>query len=195
MATSRDERIGVSTTWLSANAAFVAATCVPVAYVVQFFVGAKAQVFSGGGAAAFMCVLIAIGLVFRFPGLIKDGAGSEGEASTMRVSCLAVVFSFVAIVLRTGWNSGSLPSLEQQSNWVFLVSAAIGGKALQSWIELNASSRSPTGDTQADTSIKSPSSGTLVSVRAPQPPALQTPSAVIVAQPTNVQESTTGGDA
>jgi hypothetical protein len=39
-------------------------------------------------------------------------------------------------MLRTGWNTGSLPSLENQGNWVWLVTAALGGKALQKFAEV-----------------------------------------------------------
>jgi hypothetical protein len=109
--TTRDSRSSLAN-WLNTNAAFVAAVCVPIAYVAQLLVGPQKQLFSGGGPAAFASVLVAIGLAFRFPGLIKDGAGAEGKASTMRVSCLAIDFFFVAIMLRTGWNGGLLPSLE-----------------------------------------------------------------------------------
>jgi hypothetical protein len=39
-------------------------------------------------------------------------------------------------MLRTGWNSGTLPSLENQGNWVWLVTAALGAKEVQKFAEV-----------------------------------------------------------
>ena len=53
----------------------------------------------------------------------------------MRVISLAIVLTFCLIILRTGRNSGILPRLKDQGNWVWLVAAALGGKALQKYAE------------------------------------------------------------
>ncbi len=54
----------------------------------------------------------------------------------MRILTLAIVLTFCAMMLRTGWNEGKLPSLEDQKNWVWLVTAALDGKAVQKFAEV-----------------------------------------------------------
>ncbi len=93
--------------------------------------------FTGGGAAAAAGILVVLALVLRYPTLIMDDTiEAGGEPSTMRIMSLAIVLTFCLIMLRTGWNSGTLPSLENQGNWVWLVTAALGGKALQKFAEV-----------------------------------------------------------
>lgn len=93
--------------------------------------------YTSGGAAATAGILFVLALVLRFPSLIMDDAYEQGgEPSAMRVMGLSIVLTFCAIMLRTGWNSGTLPSLTGQSQWVWLVTAALGGKATQAYLEL-----------------------------------------------------------
>ena len=93
--------------------------------------------YSSGSAAAAVLFLVVVALVLARPTLIMDDApGEGGEPSTMRILSLAIVLTFCAIMLRNGWNGGELPSLEQQGNWVWLVTAALGGKALQKYAEV-----------------------------------------------------------
>jgi hypothetical protein len=93
--------------------------------------------YTPGSAAAVVFVLLLSALVLRFPRLIMDGNAAEGgEASTMRIAVLAIITTFCALLLRTGWHDGALPSLENQGNWVWLLTAAFGGKALQKYAEV-----------------------------------------------------------
>jgi hypothetical protein len=93
--------------------------------------------YSSGSAAASVLFLVVVVLVFARPALIMDDQPEKGgEPSTMRILSLAIVLIFCAIMLRNGWNDGKLPSLEQQGNWVWLVTAALGGKALQKYAEV-----------------------------------------------------------
>ena len=93
--------------------------------------------YSSGSAAATVLFLSVVALVIARPSLIMDDIpGEGGEPSTMRILSLAIVLTFCAIMLRNGWNDGELPSLEQQGNWVWLVTAALGGKALQKYAEV-----------------------------------------------------------
>jgi hypothetical protein len=93
--------------------------------------------YTSGGAAAAVGILIVLALVLRYPTLIMDDApAAGGEPSTMRIMSLAIVLTFCLIMLRTGWNSGTLPSLSGQSEWVWLVTAALGGKAVQKFAEV-----------------------------------------------------------
>ena len=92
--------------------------------------------YSGGGAAAAALILIVTAVLLAAPTLIMDAAPADGgEPSTMRLLTLLIVTVFCALVLRTGWNDGTLPTLENQGNWVWLVTAALGGKALQKYAE------------------------------------------------------------
>jgi hypothetical protein len=45
-------------------------------------------------------------------------------------------------MMGNGWKSGSLRSLENQGNGVWLVTAAIGGKALQKFAEVQEKGKS-----------------------------------------------------
>jgi len=58
-----------------------------------------------------------------------------GFAYTLRIMPLVIVLTFCLIMLRTGWNRGTLPSLQNQGNWVWLVTAGLAGKALQKFAE------------------------------------------------------------
>jgi len=92
--------------------------------------------FTGGDAAASACALFVLALIMQAPALIMDaGAAEGGEPSTMRILTLAIVLTFCALMLKTGWDKQTLPSLENQGNWVWLVTAALGGKALQTYTE------------------------------------------------------------
>lgn len=97
----------------------------------------KTPGYTGGGAAATVGILLILALMLAAPTLILDDAPEAGgEPSTMRILSLAVVFTFCVITLRTGWNDGRLPSLENEGNWVWLVTAALGGKAVQKYSEV-----------------------------------------------------------
>lgn len=131
-------------------AAFVAAFLVPALFVGWRIVFKETPPFSGGGAAAYVCTLLLVGLILSRPSLIMDDAPDMGgEPSTMRVLCLAIVFVFSAVVLRTAWNTGTIPSLENQGNWVWLITAALGGKALQKFAELKAPAKGAPGDAES----------------------------------------------
>jgi hypothetical protein len=93
--------------------------------------------YTGGGAAAASGVLLLLALLVDRPALIMDDApDAGGEPSTMRILTLIIVLTFAVLMVRTGWNTGTLPSLENQGNWIWLVTAAIGGKALQKFAEV-----------------------------------------------------------
>jgi hypothetical protein len=93
--------------------------------------------YSSGSAAAAVLFLTVVALVLARPSLTMDDTpGEGGEPSTMRILSLAIVLTFCAIMLRNGWNDGELPSLKEESQWVWLVTAALGGKALQKYAEV-----------------------------------------------------------
>ncbi len=93
--------------------------------------------YTGGDAAASAGILFMLALVLAAPNLILDDSPDQGgEPSTMRIMTLAIIFTFCALMLKTGWDTGKLPSLQGQGNWVWLVTAALGGKALQKYAEI-----------------------------------------------------------
>lgn len=93
--------------------------------------------YTGGDAAALIGVLLVLALVLKAPALIMDDdPAAGGEPSTMRILTIAIVLTFCALMLKSGWDKQALPSLENQGNWVWLITAAIGGKALQKFAEV-----------------------------------------------------------
>lgn len=93
--------------------------------------------YTGGDAAASAGILFVLALIMEAPTLIMDDSPTAGgEPSTMRILALAIVLTFCILMLKTGWDRQALPSLENQGNWVWLVTAALGGKALQKFAEI-----------------------------------------------------------
>ncbi len=91
----------------------------------------------GGSAAAAAGLFFILALILQAPALILDDSQKEGgEPSTMRILSLSIVLTFCLIMLRTAWIEKQLPPLEGQGNWVWLVTAALGGKALQKFAEV-----------------------------------------------------------
>jgi len=69
--------------------------------------------------------------------IMDDTAAAGGEPSTMRILTLAIILTFCFLMLKVGWDKQTLPSLENQGNWVWLVTAALGGKVLQKYAEVS----------------------------------------------------------
>lgn len=114
--------------------------------ILWYFIDGTSAAYkeTGGGAAAAAAILLLVALIVWRPALIMDDAPDQGgEPSTMRILALAVVVTFCIIMLRTGWNTGALPSLAGQQEWVWLVTAALGGKAVQKYFEVQENSGTP----------------------------------------------------
>ena len=86
----------------------------------------------GGGVAAVGLFLVILGLVFWFPTLLSDDTGAT---STMRVAVLMVVALFVVLTTKAGWGAPDLEHLKLPETWVWVLAAALGGKAFQSFAE------------------------------------------------------------
>jgi hypothetical protein len=86
----------------------------------------------GGGLAAVGIFLVILGMVFRFPTLLADDTGAT---STMRVAVLMVVSLFVVVTMKAGWAAHSIPELVLNNSWCWVLAAAFGGKAAQSFAE------------------------------------------------------------
>jgi len=85
-----------------------------------------------GGTPAISLFLVIIGLIFYFPTLLE---GDLGTTSTMRVAVLMLVSLFIILTVKVGWHETSLASLKLDPNWVWVLAAALGGKAAQSFSE------------------------------------------------------------
>jgi hypothetical protein len=100
--------------------------------------------YTGGDAAASAGILFILALVLEAPTLIMDDSpAAGGEPSTMRILALAIVLTFCVLMLKTGWDTNALPNLNNQSNWVWLITAALGGKALQKFAETKDQGKTP----------------------------------------------------
>jgi len=122
-----------------AFALFGGALLVILGRFVWYFTDGNSAAYkeTGGGAAAAAAILLLVALIVWRPSLIMDDAPDQGgEPSTMRILALAVVVTFCIIMLRTAWDTNALPPLKDQGNWVWLVTAALGGKALQKYAEV-----------------------------------------------------------
>jgi hypothetical protein len=97
---------------------------------------------NAGGVAATGLFLVILGMVFWFPTLLSDDTGAT---STMRVAVLMVVALFVVLTTKAGWNAPDLEHLKLPETWVWVLAAAFGGKAFQSFAE-NAPSNGPPRD-------------------------------------------------
>jgi hypothetical protein len=53
----------------------------------------------------------------------------------MRVAVLKVISLFVVLTIKAGWAAKSLADLQLQQTWVWVLAAALGGKAFQSFAE------------------------------------------------------------
>jgi hypothetical protein len=89
-------------------------------------------------SASFFAVIV--GLVLLFPTLLQDGTKTESGApsvSSMRVATLMVVSTFALATLKAGWGASKLSELQLDPTWAWVLAAALGGKAFQSFAEAN----------------------------------------------------------
>jgi hypothetical protein len=93
--------------------------------------GERPEASAGGIAAAGLFIVI-LGLAFNFPTLLQDDTGAT---STMRVVVLMVVSLFVVLTTKAGWSATGVSALDLPANWVWVLAAALGGKAFQSFAE------------------------------------------------------------
>ena len=87
---------------------------------------------AGGGLAAGGLFLVILGLIFFFPTMLEDDTHAT---STMRVAVLLVVSLFAVLTVKAGWGAEGLADLKLQQEWAWVLAAALGGKAFQSFAE------------------------------------------------------------
>ena len=116
---------------------------------VLLFAGALGLVVSGvlrfhsgptlgdGALPACALVLVLFGFALRFPTLLQDGTASDagGNMSTMRIAVLMIVSVFALMTVKVGWGATALGDLRIDSSWAWVLAAALGGKAAQSFAE------------------------------------------------------------
>ena len=90
-----------------------------------------------GALPACALLLILFGFALLFPTLLQDGtsaASGAANVSTMRLAVLMIVSVFTLVVVKAGWGS-TLADLKIDSSWAWVLAAAFGGKAAQSFAE------------------------------------------------------------
>jgi hypothetical protein len=91
-----------------------------------------------GGVVSASFFLVIVGLVLLNPTLLQDGTTTESgvpAVSTMRVAILLVVSAFTLVTLKAGWAATRLADLKLDETWAWVLAAAFGGKAVQSFAE------------------------------------------------------------
>jgi hypothetical protein len=100
-------------------------------------VGVAGHASQGGAIAAGLFVVV-VGLVIRYPTLLQDGSQTDSgtpAVSTMRVAVLLVVSIFAMLTIKAGWGTPGLDALKIDPSWAWILGAALGGKAAQSFAE------------------------------------------------------------
>ncbi|HTB56699.1 MAG TPA: hypothetical protein VLC06_02445 [Polyangia bacterium] len=121
-----------------------------------------------GGAAAFgkhasgevpacCLVLIMVGLGLAKPELLQD---DTAQTSTMRVALIGLVTLFMLVTTKAAWTASDLAHLTLDRSWTWLLAAALGGKAVQSFSESWPASSS--GSRTAPATVQPDSAGTAI---------------------------------
>jgi hypothetical protein len=96
-------------------------------------------------------LFLMIGISFVFPTLLK---GINNEMSAMRVLVYMIIAVFITLVIKNGWNSEDFKEID--TNWMYIILAALGGKTVQSYTEAlklkNSGAPTATENKTADTS-------------------------------------------
>lgn len=104
-----------------------------------------------GELPACAMVLLLVGLTLVRPSLVLSKDDSQ-QVSAMRIAVLMIVGVFTLLTVKTGWNCATLGELKLDQSWAWIVIAALGGKAAQSFSEsLGSSSGQP--DTSTKTTL------------------------------------------
>lgn len=88
-------------------------------------------------------VLLMVGLTLVKPSLIMSKDDPD-QLSAMRIAVLLIVGVFTLLTVKGSWNCASPAALTLDHGWAWVVIAALGGKAAQSFSEtLGSSSAAP----------------------------------------------------
>jgi len=95
-----------------------------------------------GTLPAISLVVALLGFALRFPTLLQDGStdsNNQGNVSTMRLSVLGLIVTFLLVTVKAGWDTPKLADLRIDPSWAWILAATLGGKAAQSFAELKSS--------------------------------------------------------
>jgi hypothetical protein len=109
-----------------------------LAGIVTVGVHALAGSETSGAVPACCFVLLMVGLALAKPELLQD---DSEQVSTMRVGVLGIVTMFIAVTTKAAWSALDLQHVTLDGSWAWLIAAALGGKALQSFSEYRFPSR------------------------------------------------------
>jgi hypothetical protein len=85
-----------------------------------------------GEVPACCVVMLLVGFGLAKPELLQD---DTQQASTMRVGVLVLIAVFALLTTKAGWGADGLSALTLDGSWAWVLGAALGGKALQSFSE------------------------------------------------------------
>jgi hypothetical protein len=89
-----------------------------------------------GALPACAMVLLMVGLTLVKPSLVMSKDDAE-QVSAMRIAVLLIIGVFVLLTVKTSWSLSAKDGdvLKVDNSWVWIVIAALGGKAAQSFSE------------------------------------------------------------
>jgi multisubunit Na+/H+ antiporter MnhB subunit len=107
-------------------------TGVLVVSLLLFLTGLSAP-GAAGNRMAIALVLLLVALPLLYPTMLREGRA----VSTMRAIVYLVVGLFAVLTIRVGWGASTIADIKIDPWWATIISAAIGGKAVQSLGEAN----------------------------------------------------------
>jgi hypothetical protein len=102
-----------------------------IIFCIMVFSGKEVNSYNVPAAVAFLLVML--GISFLLPDMLKGGPNET--ISTMRVAVYMIVCVFIFLCIKYGWSVDSFAKMDVTSSWTYIVIAALGGKAVQSFGE------------------------------------------------------------
>jgi len=87
---------------------------------------------SEGKQVAIFFFIIMLGMCFAFPSLLE---GPNNDLSTMRITVFMMVNVICMLILKNGWDSGSMKNIGIDEYWMGIIAFVFGAKATQSFFE------------------------------------------------------------
>jgi hypothetical protein len=99
-----------------------------------------AKADAAGSIVSACLFAVIVGLVLLNPTMLQDGTktdAGEPAVSSMRVAILLVVSTFTLVTVKAGWAAAGVADLKLDPSWAWVLAAALGGKAAQSFAEIS----------------------------------------------------------
>lgn len=87
---------------------------------------------SEGKQVAIFFFIIMLGMSFAFPTLLE---GPNNDLSTMRITVFMMVNVICMLILKNGWDAGSMKNIGVDEYWMGIIAFVFGAKATQSFFE------------------------------------------------------------